>query len=161
MKNRIGLVLLMAFLYSCQSNEPQINQKLSNQLIGEWRSVTMKLQLKTYKNSPSEKIVEVNENNWAQKLNMQPIRTFYRVDGTYNSLHLNLRDSAVLNPSGRWTVIGDTLHMMDTFPQRAPVFKYKLVLKGNELELFGNDDLDNDGQADDVYYSKQRKNLNR
>jgi hypothetical protein len=158
MKLKLLIFYCVFALMSCnETMDVQINQELSANLVGEWRSAKVKIIMPSYKNTDSLKTFEVNESNWEARFKIQPIRTFFKLDGSYNSLHLNLKDSIILNPAGKWMVVGDSLHMMDTFPQRGLVYKYKLKLMGNTLELFGQEDCDNDGKVDDSYYGKQKR----
>ncbi len=146
------------FIAAC-SNETNktLNKELTAQLHGEWRNVYMKLSMNSYKNTDSSKVFEVTEQNWTKKMNIQPIRTFFRKDGTYNSEHRNLSDSIVFNPAGRWAIYGDSLVMTDTFPSIGQAYRYKVVLKDSLVEFYGLEDSDNDGQKDDLYYGVQRR----
>ena len=111
----------------------------------------------TYKNSDTSKTLEVDEQSWEQRLNGRTISTFFRQDGTYNSIHRDLKDSIVYNPAGLWRVAGDSLFMTDTFPQRGLTYKYKFAIENNIAEFWGIEDFDQDGKEDDQYYGRQRK----
>lgn len=97
------------------------------------------------------------EHNWETAMKAKPIRTFFKADGTYNSEHRNLNDSIVYNPAGKWSIVGDSLFMMDTFPQEGLSYKYKIKIDGNIAEFRGVEDFDSDGNKDDEYYGSQRK----
>ncbi len=125
--------------------------------MGEWRNVDLKIEMKSYKNSDSSKTLEVKESNWELMMNIRPIRTFFKANRRYNSEHINLNDSVIYNPAGRWIIIGDTLHMWDTFPKEGLTYKYKLNFKQNLVEFYSVEDCDGDGKADDLYYGTQRK----
>lgn len=151
------LLFIIPVLVSCEAEEISENKELEKQLVGEWRNVSLKIKMNTFKNRDTFRIFEVNENNWEAKMRIQPIRTFYRADGTYNSEHRNLKDSLIYNPAGRWAIQGDTIIMMDTFPERALSYRYKIVIKNNIAEFTGLEDCDRDGNADDDYYGTQRR----
>src|SRR5690349_324459 len=74
------------------------------QLHGQWRNVSMKLEMKTYKNSDSTKTMLVTEETWEKIMGIRPIRTFFWFDGKYNSEHYNLNDSLFYNPAGKWII---------------------------------------------------------
>lgn len=111
----------------------------------------------TFKNSDSTKVLEVMEQNWETVMKAKPIRTFFNADGTYNSEHHNLNDSIVYNPAGKWNVVGDSLFMRDTFPQKGLAYKYRITLDSDIAEFRGVEDFDQDGNKDDEYYGSQRK----
>jgi hypothetical protein len=54
-------------------------------------------------------------------------------------------------------IVGDSLHMMDTFPQVGVVYKYKLKLEGKTATLTGHEDCDRDGKQDDIYNGYYRR----
>lgn len=101
--------------------------------------------------------MEVREDNWEALMNMKPIRTFFKADGTYNSEHRNLSDSIVYNPAGKWKITGDSLLMVDTMPQAGVSYKYKVIITDSIAEFFGVEDFDRDGVKDDEYYGRQRR----
>ena len=157
------MLFLLPFLFSCSSSKERKNT-LSGQLVGEWRNVYMKVEMYTYNNTDSLKTMEVTEANWEKILNIKTIRTLYKENGSYNSEHKNLQDSIIYNPAGKWSIVGDTLIMTDTFPKKGLNYKYKLEIKENNgvnkeiiAEFFGVEDFDQDGKIDDKYYGIQRK----
>src|SRR5688572_19611781 len=147
--------LFLAF-FSCSENSTS-DMPLSQRLVGEWRNVSLRLDMQTYKNTEDSKVFEVSEEEWEAKMRIRPIRTFFRSDGTYNSEHIDLKDSLVYNPAGKWQVVGDTLVMTDTFPKVGASYKYQLVIKGDLAEFSGVEDSDGDGKADDLYFGTQRR----
>ena len=158
MKKRLYLFLGALLLSACDDNNFQeINQQLSRQIVGKWSNNVLKLEMKSYKNSDSVTIFETNETDWESKMKIRPIITTFKQNGTYNVVHKNLNDSIVYYLAGKWMVIGDSLHMMDTFPEINPVYKYKIKFSNKSLEYFGMEDCDGDGKKDDLYYSKQVK----
>lgn len=157
MNHRIFVLFISVLLGACSANDlPEVNQELSRKLVGNWSNSVMKLDMKTYKNADSATSFETNSENWEEKMKIRPIVTSFKTDGTYNSLHKNLRDSVIYNPAGKWMIVADSLHMMDTFPAVGPVYRYKLKFKANNtIELTGQEDCDGDGKADDFYFSRQ------
>ena len=163
--NQIKFLIILsatACFFSCAENKAS-DEKAASQdidprlLYGQWRNATMKLKMNTYKGSDSVFTLNVNENNWEEVMNIRPIRTFFWADNTYNSMHIDLKDSLFYNPAGRWYLKKDSLFMVDTFPQKGPVYKYKLRTDGKTAEFTGLEDLDGDGKADDEYFGTQRR----
>jgi hypothetical protein len=158
MKRKVLPGLLVFLIFSCdQLSMRKENRELSKKLVGEWRNVSIKIKMNSYKNADASKDFEVNEKNWEDKMHIKPIRTFYRENSTYNSEHRNLNDSIIYNPAGKWIILDDTLEMIDTFPQRGKVYKYKLFIRDNIAEFTSIEDCDNDGWSDDNYFGVQRK----
>jgi len=152
------IFLPVLFFISCDQNTAvQENVELEKQLVGEWYNVSMKLTMNTFNNKDTVKIFEVPEGSWEKKMNIRPINTYFKADGTYNSAHMNLEDSVFYNPAGHWTILGDTIIMRDTFPEKGLSYRYKITITDDVVEFTGNEDCDRDGKADDNYYGKQRR----
>jgi hypothetical protein len=158
LKNNFLYFILIMALSACHSS-PEIpeNKVLEKQMYGEWRNSSLRLLMNSYNNTEETKEFIVKEGEWEQKMKIQPIRTFYRADGTYNSEHRSLNDSLIYNPAGRWVILDDTLIMRDTFPEPGLSYRYKLVVKGGQAEFTGIEDCDRDGKADDNYFGIQRR----
>jgi len=148
----------MVLALGCCTDKEKSGKRLRpKQLYGQWRNVYLKLEMFSYRNGDSTRVLEVNEKDWEERMGIQPIRTYYWPDGTYNSLHYNLNDSLIFNPSGKWFLRGDSIVMQDTFPELREPYHYKVTLYGDILEFSGTEDCDNDGKRDDHYYGTQRK----
>lgn len=148
------LLLACVLLMACNGKKNEPADDLTKQLIGQWRNTYMKVTMHGVPDSI--KTLEVNEADWAQKLKIQPIRTFFNADGTYHSEHRNLSDSIIYNPAGKWKIEGDSITMTDTFPKANLTYRYKLAIKDGQVEFWGKEDFNGDGKTDD-YYGKQRK----
>lgn len=149
-------LVVLAFGIAC-TYEASENKELSERLLGEWRNSSLKIEMKTYKNKDTSFTFEVNENNWEAKMNIKPIRTIFRANRTYNSEHYALNDSLIYNPAGKWLILGDTLHMWDTFPNIDHTYKYKVNFKDDLVKFTGIEDCDGDGKEDDLYTGTQKK----
>ncbi len=125
---------------------------MSGQLIGEWRNVSLKVDI----HGDSLTVFEANEANWEQNVGIRPIRTFFREDGTYNSAHYTLTDSLFMDVKGTWKVEGDRLLMFQNTP--APDTTICItVINGKLVEFDCTVDWDGDGAKDDRYVGVQRK----
>jgi hypothetical protein len=152
------LIFILTFiLLSCETATTARKPVSPEQLYGQWRNEYMKLEMPTYRNGDSLKVLEVNLRNWERVMHIQPIRTYFWYNGTYNSAHYDLNDSLIYNPAGNWLLRNDTLIMTDTFPKRGLQYRYKVSMNGVIAEFSGVEDLDGDGKADDHYYGTQRK----
>lgn len=142
-------VFFVIMVSSCsESSHPE--------LTGVWEIEELKITMNTFNNSDSTEVIEANGKNWETKMKSRNIRTYYKSDGTYHSVHKDLNDNITYDPAGRWKIIKDSLIVQDTFPK--PVtYKFKIILREDFVEYWGLQDFDQDGNADDEYYSKQRR----
>ena len=154
MKPVFFLLLLLA---ACSSSRTSKTNRLASELVGEWRNTYLKITMFTHRNSDSTHVMEVTSANWEEKLKIQPVRTFFRSNGTYNSEHRNLKDSIFYNPAGYWKVVGDSIFMTDTFPKRGISYAYQLSITDNFATFRGVEDFDRDGKKDDAYMGVQKK----
>ncbi len=129
---------------------------LKPDLVGVWEIDYLKITMSSFQNSDSVSVIEVIKKEWEQKMKMRNIQTYYNSDGTYHSVHRNLKDSIVYDPAGTWRIENDTLTIQDTFPKRV-TYKFKLKVDKSFAEFWGIEDFDQDGKLDDKYYSKKRR----
>ncbi len=135
---------------------------LKEQLTGTWSNTYLRTELKGVNPGDSVVVNEVTEAEWTQKLGIKPIVTTFKEDGTFESKYYNLQDSLVRNPSGTWTIVGDTLVMTELVPDTAE-FRLHLSFgtysdgKTALAKFKGNIDFDGGGRADDAYYGEQKK----
>ncbi|HNP07744.1 MAG TPA: hypothetical protein PKN99_08950 [Cyclobacteriaceae bacterium] len=147
-------VFIILFSCSSKSGENRESYKFES-LVSEWRNLTLKVELDKKQGRPSS-IFEVNENTWEEQLQIRPIRTYFRNDGTFNSEHFNLQDSLVLNPSGSWTATDGEVTMMTTQPF-SDTTTCTYTIKGNVVTFGCWVDWDEDGEKDDWYLGTQQK----
>ena len=149
-------LLLIVVCFACSGTKDS-RPGLAGQLVGEWRNTYLKITMNTFRNSDTSKTVEADESNWHSVLKSQPVRTFFKADGTYNSEHRNLEDSIFYNPAGYWNISGDSIYMRDTFPKKGISYTYWLNIDGRNVTFRGREDFDQDGKRDDDYFGTQRK----
>ena len=143
-----------ATLPPSQDDSYEYVDMLEQSLIGEWSNVSMRVWVKTYQNSDTSFIVDVPEESWEVKMNIKPIVTTIRDDGTYSSEFRTSFDSLIYRPEGTWMLDGDSLIMED----HQAVYKYQVFIDGDRAEFTSLLDWDKDGKADDEYLGVQRKN---
>jgi hypothetical protein len=170
MRNILFIVAL-SFFYSCVSGQKEDRQvvvqecevfeeeitdyisELEQSFVGEWINVSMRVWVRTYNQSDTSFIVDINEDNWDLKMTVKPIATTVYADGTYTSEFRNSFDSLIYRPKGTWMIDGDSLIMED----HQAVYKYQIFIDGDLAEFKSIVDWDNDGQVDDEYFGVQRK----
>jgi len=148
--------IFVGLTFMACSNRQMAQKNLRDEMLGEWRSVSINVTINTVDNSDSSSVFSADESNWEQKLRMKPIRTFYKEDGTYISEYRNLADSVFSKSSGTWIVRADTLTLNQAQPN-PETYKSKVVIKDDLGEFTIRLDWDSDGSADDLYFGVQRK----
>jgi hypothetical protein len=156
--NKILIGLTAIFCVACQDSGRSIKENVieSNELIGEWNNLSIRINIQSKNNSDSSEVFEVNRPEWEERLKIKPIRTFFREDSTWNSAHYNLKDSLVYNPSGKWWIKDDMLVLFQDFPS-LDTTSYTLQLKKDTASFAGLVDWDMDGKKDDNYIGRQIK----
>jgi hypothetical protein len=140
-----GLIILYA---ACQ----QQNQ-LTEQLIGSWTNVDLKVSLNHHQEGDSAYQFEVPMGQWEAILNIKPILTDFRDDGSYRSEYRTLEDSLIREVEGNWKFDRDSLILIEA--GTATLYHVEVV---DSLVIFtGWLDWDQDGEADDLYTGRQHK----
>jgi hypothetical protein len=172
MKNP-GIIFFLIFIlfYSCVSgqkdngvteNDENLTEieeefdyitQLEKDIVGVWENASMKVWVRTYNNSDTSFIVDINEDTWEMKMNIKPIVTTINDDGTYISEFRNSFDSLIYKPKGTWMIDGDSLIMED----HQEVYRYQIFIDGDMAEFKSMIDWDKDGIADDEYSGVHRK----
>jgi hypothetical protein len=84
---------LLAIVFSCSNkNQPD--------LTGIWEIDELKITMNSYQNSDSVSVIEATGKNWEEKMHVRNIQTHFNADGTYHSVHKDLRDSIFLRSGG-------------------------------------------------------------
>jgi hypothetical protein len=148
---RIILVLGIAMI-GCA---PKDSKTLQSMIPGEWRNVYIKVILNN--GGPDEKqLVESDSAHWEERVHIKPIRTFFASNGTYRSDYYTIRDSLFRTVTGKWRFSNDTL-LMDQLTPAMSSYKLKANLTDGLGVFEGMLDFDQDGNKDDYYLGKQRK----
>ena len=152
----IILVLGLTTFLSCAPKEQDRSEGLRKDIMGEWRNVYLKVTTNVLGSVDSARVTECDSTNWEKMLGIKPIRTFFLPDGTYRSEYYNLKDSLFMTNTGVWKISRDSLTMEQLQP-KAAAYKVRTSVTNGLAEFDGVIDFDNDGQADDHYQGKQRK----
>ncbi|MGZ3885104.1 MAG: hypothetical protein ACXVPQ_07670 [Bacteroidia bacterium] len=129
---------------------------LRRQLIGEWRNVTLHVDVITANGTDKNTVWESNEGNWEERLHIKPIRTFFKDDNTFYSEYYNLKDSLIYRPTGKWDLKGNKLTFYYLKP-KADTLYFTLSITNGIATFKGKLDWDEDGKKDDLYAGTQRK----
>ncbi|MFZ1805930.1 MAG: hypothetical protein WAU36_01845 [Cyclobacteriaceae bacterium] len=149
------LVSIIILFMGCQPPQRKNQSEVVHPLAGEWRNLTLKVEMDKQHGEPTS-IFDVNENTWEEQLQIRPIKTYFRNDGTFNSEHFNLQDSLVLNPKGTWTSTDKEITMITTDPF-SDTTACSYTIKDNVVTFGCWVDWDEDGEKDDWYLGTQKK----
>lgn len=158
--NRFLFFLTLLFIVAC--NNADNNEKKAivpsqeQQLIGEWSNLSIKVDVNSKNNGDTNEVFEADRPQWEEKLKIKPIRSFFRVDSTWNSAHYNLKDSLVYDPSGKWWLSDNKLTMLQLSPSPDTTI-YTFSIKSDTATFEALVDWDMDGKKDDKYFGKQIK----
>ncbi len=156
---RLTIILLMAILAcSCQNNatsdqEDQTTKvDLAKALPGGWETTYIRVQVNSYLNADSSFVFEIKEENWEERMQIAPLRTYFQSDNKYRREHRTLDGNLMDATRGVWNTFGDTLMLIE--PDATYSYQVKL---GNGLGEFSAElDWDGDGEADDQYLDIKR-----
>jgi hypothetical protein len=147
-------------LTACQSSaaEQETGGKparpLQENLPGTWESVSVQVVVNSAEGDTTESYVfEVPEEEWARRLGMKPIRSFFFPNNTYRQEFMTVNDSMINVARGIWNAFGDTLMLIE------PDATYQYVVKFDKgmMELRALLDWDGDGLEDDDYLGIHRR----
>lgn len=140
-----GLIILCT---ACQDQN-----KLKDKLIGSWTNVDLKVSLNHHKVGDSAYQFEVPIGQWEAMLNIKPILTDFRDDGSYRSEYRTLEDSLIREIEGKWQFEQDSLILIEA----GTATLYHVEMMDTLVIFTGWLDWDQDGEADDLYTGRQSK----
>jgi hypothetical protein len=166
MKKVSLLVLVICAVFACQDAEKEIRDKAKNSadslvvldnlkksLIGQWETISFKVDVNTFNNTDSSYSILVGASDWDKKLNMKPFQTNFKNNNTYEMTFTNLTDSLVDMKRGLWSVFGDTLMLMES----DGTYQYRVRSKNKHLQFESLLDWDGDGSEDDAYMRIEKR----
>ena len=140
------LGLLALVLAACSSNNRE------EYLLGEWYNESLRVDIDALDGTP-DSIFSVPAGQWEEILQIQPIRTTYKADGTYESVYTELDGTLLQKTSGQWALKGDSLFLTS----QGLTTSYYFEGKDGKGLFEGFLDWDTDGKSDDFYSGVQIK----
>ncbi|MEM0994630.1 MAG: hypothetical protein AAF847_09950 [Bacteroidota bacterium] len=154
----IYLFLLLLFA-ACQTDntkasEPTEDRLERRDLIGIWEQTSLKVTFNQTMGIPdSQRVFEVQEENWEETLSVKPVRSYFLADSTYRQDFIALNGDVYDSQRGLWNLIGDTLMLIS--PNAS--YTYEITVEANGTSRYvGILDWDGDGLEDDEYRATQR-----
>ena len=86
-------------------------------------------------------------------MQMKPIRTTFKDDGTFVSEYRNLGDTVMMTMPGSWEMNGDSLIMVENGLPNS----YYVTIEDGIATFSGYIDWDGDDKSDDHYLGTQKK----
>ena len=140
----IGLLALM--VASCTNNNYE------EKLLGEWYNESLRVDIDAL-DGQVDSVFAVPAGSWEDILQIKPILTTYKADGTYESVYTRLDGSLLQKSSGQWAMRGDSLFLTSQGLTTGYHFEWQ---EGKGL-FEGYLDWDTDGHPDDFYSGIQIK----
>lgn len=139
-------ILVMVLTASCgQESQPD----LKDALIGKWMATSMYVKMAPKKKGMPVEIMEINAENWEEKLSLKPTVHYFMKNGSYKEEYIDLKDSLVFKPSGYWAVYDDTLVLNQDLPEKQTL-KFAIAIKGGDGVLVSIQDFNGDGVMDSL-----------
>lgn len=153
---RIAICLSIMAVLQCQgcsssSNNSDIESStkdLHAAILGQWVNLSMEIKL-----GRIDSVISVPEGQWETILQMKPIVTDFKSNGSYESKYTSLADTILFTDSGKWEMKQDSLYMTSGGNTTSYKFEYT-----NHVGTFtGYLDWDNDNLNNDLYIGRQKK----
>ncbi len=156
------LILLLFFivgvLFSCQENastdsgRESTSVELPKVLPGGWETTYIRVAVNSYMNADSNFVFEIKEENWEQRMQIAPLRTYFEPENKYRREHRALDGSLLSTTRGVWNTFGDTLMLIEP----DATYSYQVAFDRGLAEFTAQLDWDGDGEADDQYLDIKR-----
>ena len=95
---------------SCSSGD------LKYSLVGTWWSDEIMVGIDTINNSGTSCLLEVNKDEWREKLKLLPVQTIFNSNKTYLSAYCTTEGKIVRVTAGTWNVEKKQLNLHQLFP---------------------------------------------
>ena len=151
MLSKIGYfttIIWICILTACNTGD-----RSGDLLIGSWSNIDLEVLVNQRDPVDSVYTFEVLEGDWEQTLNIKPIVTEFRRDGSYRSEYRSLQDSVIREAEGFWKMDRDTLILIED----GTATSYHMELSDGKVTFRGWLDWDQDGKQDDLYSGRQKK----
>ena len=129
---------------------------LKYSLVGTWWSDEIIVGIDTINNSGTSVLVEVNKDEWREKLKLLPVQTIFNSNKTYLSAYCTTEGKIIRVTAGTWTVEKKQLNIHQLFPTDQQM-NYRIDLSSGYAELRSQLDYDGDGKSDDLFYCQMKK----
>lgn len=140
------MAMLAGLLASCSNNNNE------GYLVGEWYNQSIRVDIDAL-DGQIDSVFSVPSGQWEEILQIKPISTTFKSDGTYESVYYNLDGSVLQKNSGVWKMKSDSLYLTQQGLTTGYLFQWQ---EGKGL-FEGYLDWDTDGQTDDFYSGVQIK----
>ncbi len=129
---------------------------LQNSLVGMWQMNSLLVGIDTIYNSETSVILQIAQDEWKEKLKLQPIQTLFSPNKTYISAYCTSEGKIIRFTTGRWNVEKNQLKIHQLFPNDQQM-NYRIDLSDGCAELRSKLDFDGDGKSDDLLYYQMKK----
>lgn len=125
-------------------------QAQPSELSGIWQSTRVMVEINHKGEGNASTLLAEGQDEFVEQLGIKSNVGEYRRDGTYTETYVGLKDAIIYQPSGTWSVEGDTFLVRQTQP--APLLhRFHLHQQGDRATFTGYVDWDQDGKQDDLF----------
>ena len=129
---------------------------LKNSLVGTWLSDEIIVGIDTINNSGNSVLLEINKEEYQEKLKLRPIQTVFHANKTYVSAYCTTEGKIIRVTAGKWTIEKNKLNIHQLFPSDQQL-NYRIDLSAGYAQLRSQLDFDGDGNSDDMFYCQMKK----
>ncbi len=131
---------------------PQLNAEKSRQLIGKWRSESLRVIQETYKGGESRYVLEVNPDNYIETTGLETALVEFFENGRYIEDYIGPDGIKTYSQTGYWFMVEDSLVLAISKPLRSQaVQRYFPSFKSGKGIFTSLMDYDGDGEEDDRF----------
>jgi hypothetical protein len=158
------VVVILLFLSCSKTPVPPVQENncdpsaydLGNSLVGMWKSDAVIVGIDTIHNSSTSVVLQVNKEEWNDRLHIQPVQTIFNPNKTYVSAYTTTDGKVIKVTAGKWDVGKNQLNIHQLFPNDKQM-NYRIDLSDGFAELRSKLDFDGDGKQDDIFYCQMKK----
>lgn len=146
---QLQFILIGLILISCSPKKE--NSLQESELIGKWTNLSLLVTMKRLEKEDS--ILHASEGEWEDVLEIKPIISEFKEDGTFKAQYSNLNEEIIKEDQGTWFIRNDSLIIEIDGKHTA----YHFTIKNDRVFYKAILDWDGEGQNNDFYDGVQIK----
>ena len=129
---------------------------IKSSLVGMWQMNSLVVGFDTIHNTQMSCVLQIDCDQWKEKLKLQPIQTLFSPNKTYISAYCTDEGKIIRFTTGRWEVEKNQLKIHQLFPSDKQM-NYRIDLTDGCAQLRSKMDFDEDGNTDDLFYCQMKR----
>lgn len=144
-----SLLLIGSILFACSPKKEDPLRE--SELIGKWTNLSLLVTMKRLEKEDS--IMHAREGEWEKVLNIKPILSEFKDDGTFTAQYSNLNEEIIKEDEGKWFIRNDSL-VIDIDDNETT---YHFTVNNDRVMYKAKLDWDGEGHKNDYYDGVQVK----